>query len=174
MTLWTVIETFQNLIVGIIGFGGVIFTLWFNSKEAREQRRDERQHDRETLRVALTEELKINRHSLKENMDSLKEQPPEKAGGAFVPTDPMDDAYRAFIDRIGLLSKAEVSKVMDAYLMLQTYNAKLFLVGVPVHTSPRHVQVPAKNFPLLAGMQENLIGPLDEAIEVMERARDAG
>ncbi len=171
MTLWT---EYQNLIVGSIGFAGVIFTLWFNSKEAREQRRDERQHEREALRVSLTEELKINRHSLKENIDSLKQQPPEEAGGAFVPTDPMDDAYRSFLPKIGLLSQVEVSKVMCAYLTLRTYDAKLFLIGNPVHTSPRHVEVPAKNIPLLAGMQEGLIGPLDEAILVMERARDAG
>ncbi len=51
---------------------------------------------------------------------------------------------------------------------------KLFLVGVPPHTGDRHVQVPAKNGPLLSGMLESLIGPIDEAIEVMERSRDAG
>ena len=168
----TLLTEYQNLIVGSIGFAGVIFTLWFNSKEAREQRRDERQHEREALRAALTEELRINRHSLKENMDSLKQ--PKKVGGAFVPTDPMDDAYRSFVPKIGLLSQAEVSKVMGAYLSLRTYNAKLFLVGVPVDTSPRHVEVPAKNFPLLAAMQQGLLGPIDQAIEVLSHACDTG
>ena len=80
----------------------------------------------------------------------------------------MDDAYRSFVPKIGLLSQAEVSKVMCAYLTLQTYNAKLFLVGNPVRTSPRHVDVPAENLPLLVGMQESLIGPIDQAIEVLE------
>jgi len=173
MTLWAEIAKFQTLIVGFIGFAGVIFTLWYNGNVAREQRRDERHHEREALRAALVEELKINRRSLKENADSLKQQPPKEEGGAFVPTDPMDDAYRSFVPRIGLLSQAEVTKVMGAHLSLRTYNAKLFLVGVPVHTSPRHVQVPAKNFPLLAKMQESFIGPIEEAIEVLERARDA-
>ncbi len=171
-TFWACVHEFQNLIVGSFGFAGVIFTLGFNSKQAREQRRDERQYVREALRVALTEELKINRHSLKENMNSLKE--PKKVGGAFVPTDPMDDAYRSFVPKIGLLSQAEVSKVMGAYLSLRTYNAKLFLVGVPVPTSPRHVQVPAENLPLLAAMQEGLIDPIDQAIEVLKRACGTG
>ncbi len=165
---------YQNLIIGSIGFAGVIFTLWFNSNEARKQRREERQHERETLRVALTEELKINRDSLKKNLDSLKQQPPKKEGGAYVPTDLMDDAYRSFVPKIGLLSQAEVSKVMGAYLSLRTYNAKLFLVGVPVPTSPRHVQVPAENLPLLAAMQEGLIDPIDQAIEVLKRACGTG
>ncbi len=35
MTLWTEIQRHQYLIVGIIGFVGVIFTLWFNAWEAR-------------------------------------------------------------------------------------------------------------------------------------------
>lgn len=168
MTLLTDVERFQTVIVGVIGFAGVIFTLWYNGRLAHDQRRDERRKEREALRAALAEELKINRDSLKENVRSIRE-PPEP-GGAFVPTDPMDDAYRSFVPRIGLLSQAEVSKVMNAYLTLRTYNAKLYLLGVPVKTSDRHVQVPAENLEAVAGMQENLIGPLDEAIEVMERA----
>ena len=170
MTLWTEIEKFQNVIVGIIGFAGVSFTLWFNSKEARKQRREERQHERKALRTALIEELKINRNALV----TLEQKPTKNVGGAYVPTDPMDDAYRSFVPRIGLLSQAEVSKVMGAYLSLRTYNAKLFLVGAPVETSPRHVEVPAENIPLLTGMQEGLIGPIDQAIEALKRASDAG
>ena len=171
MTLWTWIQEHPNLTVGIIGFVGVIFTLWFNAWQAREQRRDERRLDRETLRAALIEELKINRAAMVSNLESVDET--LESQRYFVPTDLMDDAYRVFTDRIGLLSQAEVSKVMYAYLSLRSYNAKLFLVGVPTHTSPRHVEVPAKNAPLLRAMQESRVGPLDEAIDVMERARDA-
>ena len=47
---WACVHEFQNLIVGSIGFAGVIFTLWFNSNEARKQRREERQHEREAVR----------------------------------------------------------------------------------------------------------------------------
>lgn len=169
MALWTWVQEHETLTVGVLGFVGVISTLWINAWQAREQRREERRHERQTLRAALIEELKINREALvgnTENIDNISE-----TGGYFVPTDLMDDGYRAFTDRIGLLSQAEVRKVMYAYLSLRTYNAKLFLVGVPPHTGDRHVQVPAENGPLLSGMQESLIGPINEAIEVMERAR---
>jgi hypothetical protein len=80
----------------------------------------------------------------------------------------MDGTYQSFLPRIGLLSEGEVSKVMSAYLSLETYNAKLFLVGVPVHTSPRHVEVPAKNLQLLARMQEGMLEPIDQAIKALE------
>ncbi len=171
---WAVLERFQTLAAGFVVFAGVILTLWYNARALRRQRRDERHHEREALRLALLEELQINRRSLKENAELLRKDPPGEQGGALVPTDRMDDAYRSFLPRIGLLSQDEVGKVMGAYLSLRTYNAKLFLVGEPVHTSPRHVNVPAMNVEMLAQMQETFIGPIDEAIEVMERARDAG
>ena len=172
MTLWTEIREHQYLIVAIIGLGGVIFTLWFNARQARHQRRDELRHELETLRPALIVELKINLESLKHNADMTNER--SDTAGCFVPTDLMDDTYRAFTHRLGLLSQAEVHKVMRTYLMLRTYNAKLFLIGVPVHTSDRHVDVPPKNVPILSGMLKELVGAIDEAIQVMERASDVG
>jgi hypothetical protein len=105
MALWSEIQHFQTLIVGIIGFAGVIATLWFNARQARNQRIDERHHESEALRTALIEELKIIRESVTENAAGS-----DKSQDAFVPTDPMDDAYRAFTHRIGLLSEGEVRK----------------------------------------------------------------
>jgi hypothetical protein len=172
MTFWTWIQEHQTLTAGITGFAGVIFTLWFNAWQARKQHREEQDHERQTLRVALREELAIHLFSINENLKSLKEG--KEKGGCFIPTDPMDDGYQAFTDRIGQLSQEEVRKVMYAYLSLRTHYAKLFLIGVPPHTGDRHVKIPAENFPMLSGMLENIIGPIEEAIEVMDIARDAG
>jgi hypothetical protein len=36
------------------------------------------------------------------------------------------------------------------------------------------VQVPAKNAQLLSDMQKSLIGPIEEALRVLERSRDRG
>jgi hypothetical protein len=166
MASWTSIQPFQTLIVGIIGFAGVITTLWFNASQARQQRTLERLHEAETLRVALIEELKISRTAVVENSSNM-----DMAQDAFVPTAPMDDVYRTFTGRIGLLSELEVGKVMIAYLTLRTFHAKLFLIGVPVHTGDHHVRVPIKNAPLLAGMFKNLLDPINDAIQAMESAR---
>jgi hypothetical protein len=177
MALATWLEEFQTLTVGVVGFAGVILTLWFNARQAREQRREERRHECQTLRTALIEELRINREWLVRNTekvikDTINDLTEER--GYFAPTDPMDDAYRAFRHRIGFLSQPEVGKVMYAYLSLRTYNAQLFLIGVPPHTGDRHVQVPAKNAQLLSEMQKSLIGPIEEALTVLEHARDRG
>lgn len=171
MDVWAEIKNHQYLIVGIIGLGGVIFTLWFNAREARKQRQEERSHDCNALRTALVEELQINREAFERN--SRRSEPQEESGGCFVPTDAMDDTYRAFVDRIGLLTQEEVRKVMYAYLSIRTYHSKLFLIGIPPHTGDRHVCVPADNLPHLYGLQKVLLGPVDEAITALKSARDA-
>lgn len=174
MTIWGWIQEHETLSAGITGFSGVIAAMVFNGWQARQQRRNEQRHERQTLRVALIEELKINRESLSGNVDTSKQSQEDSSGtiGAFVPTDPMDDGYKAFTSRIGLLSQSEVGKVMNAYLSLRTYYAKLFLIGEPPHTGDRNVQIPPENIPLLTGIQEGLIEPIDEAIKIMEHARD--
>ena len=58
-------------------------------------------------------------------------------------------------------------------LSLRTYNANLFLIGKRPNISDLHIEVMAEDGPKLIVMQEKLISPIDEAIEVMERARDA-
>lgn len=172
VTLWAWIQEQQTLTAGILGFVGVILTLLFNAWQERKQRREERRHECQTLRTALIEELSINRAGLDSFKDAVKEITERQ--GLEVPTDLMDDVYKVLTDRIGLLSQAEVRKVMYAYLSMRTYNVRLFLVGNQSHTSSRHVQVPPHKFPELFGMQETLIGRIDEAVEVMERACASG
>ena len=166
MAFW--LETYQTIAVGFVG---VIVTISLNAKIARDERRAERDHERDTLRVALRAELKINRFSLTENMKTLREHSSDTEGGAFIPTDLMNHAYQAIVPRIGLLSGDEVSKAMEAYLTLETVNAKLFLLGVPVPTSPRHVEVPSNYLKAIAQMQESVVPLVEAAIEALEKAR---
>jgi hypothetical protein len=173
MTLWEYVREFQTPIAGTIGFAGVIITLLLNARYTRRQRREERRHECRTLRAALTEELKINRRSLLHNIELARNHGHlSEEGGFDVPSDPMDDAYRAFTHRIGLLPRDEVSKVMFAYLSLRAGAANLVLVGGPHPTSNRHVRVPVQRGPVLVGLLEHGLGPIDEAIGAMERARD--
>jgi len=87
MTLGTWVQDSQTLIAGAIGFAGVIGTLLLNARYAREQRREQRRHECQTLRVALIEELKINRGTLVSNKNQIKDggnDLPDEAG-YFVP-----------------------------------------------------------------------------------------
>ena len=175
--VWTWIDEHQPLMAGIIGvlgsLIGVTFSLWWNARQAGIRRRKERFHERQTLRVALVEELKINRESFIKSIESLSTQGPTTSK-YFVPTDEMEDVYRSFIDRIGLLSQDEVRKVMNAYLTLRSYTAAVLLhfYSKPLEKDVRHVTVPVRDSPKLVEMQKSLIGPLDEAINALNRARD--
>ena len=169
MAFW--LETYQTIVVGVVGFAGVICTIRFNAKNARNERRAERDHERDTLRVALIAELKINRRTLTENTSTLRECSSDPESKAFIPTDPMNHAYLTLVPRIGLLSEDEVSKVMEAYLTLETLDAKLFLLGVPVPTSPRHVDVPGTNLRAVAQMQESVVPLVEAAIDALKMAR---
>ena len=165
-------QTHPLVLVAIIGFVGIISAQLVNGWLMRRRDDRERRHETETLRAALIVELKINRDSLEKNVATSKKA--SETTGGLAPTDPMDDAYRAFTGRLGLLSPAEVHKVMFAYLSLRQYYANLFLIGVPPDTGDRHVNVPPEKFSSLIKMQENLIGPIDEAIQAMESPRHAG
>jgi hypothetical protein len=140
MTLCTWVREFQTLIVGFLGFAGVIFTLWFNAWQTRRQRREERHHESETLRVALVEELGINRDWVVRETEK-DERPLGNSTlgcahgryGRCLPQVHGSD-WPAII--------GEVRKVMCAYLSLQTFRASLLLIGVPPHTGARYVKVP--------------------------------
>ena len=168
-TFFTWLKGYQILIGGIIGFCGVIVALWSNAKQLRRQRLKERFYERQALRVALIEELKINRSSLTSSIDQLKEDFPE----FWMPTYDMDDVFKAFVGRIGVLTQREVSKVLRVYLSLRTYTASLFLhsrLSTRVQIDARYVPIPGKMRQRLAAMQQSLIGPLDQAIEALEIA----
>jgi hypothetical protein len=165
----------QTIAVGVLGFAGVIITLLVNARLARRGREEKRRHERQALRAALVEELKINRESLTNNVSNIRRKIDEGSGkeSYFVPADPMNDAYRAFTNRIGLLSQTEVRHAMFAYLSLQTSRSKLFLIGVPIETDSGHVKVPPENGTMLLRLLESTIEPIDVAIEALENVHDA-
>ena len=66
------IETYQTLIVGILGFLGVIATLIFNSKLSRDLRKDELKHERNSIRQALITELESLKGSFKDKSESVE------------------------------------------------------------------------------------------------------
>ena len=170
------VKDFQILIAGILGFCGVIVALLHNGKQMRTQRRKERFYERQMLRVALIEELNINRSSLVSNINDLKDNFPSTIE-FWVATYEMNDVFKSFVGRIGVLTKCEVSKVLSVYLLLRTYRASLFLhsrLSERVKIDNQHVPVPGNRRRELIKMQQSLVRPLAQAIEALEMAHKAG
>ncbi len=169
--MYDLIKDFQTLIAGILVLIGVVVTLWQNASVARKQRENQRDHERENLRVALLAELQINRFVLIEKWNQLKpnfETNPTMT--ALVQTDVMDDNYLALLNHIGLLTQIEVNKVMTAYLALRGSRTKLSLIGKPVDGSRQYVNVKSA---FVTKVLENLTEPLDQAIESLEEHLEA-
>ncbi|WP_070987943.1 hypothetical protein [Halofilum ochraceum] len=162
------LKEFQTLVAGAVGFAGVIATLAHNASVSRNQRAEERAHERNTLRAALLAELKINRDAIRENLDRVKEGAYDKAAGVLVPTDSIDDVYRAFLPQIGLLPEDDASKVMTAYLSMEAHIARLYLIGSVSGEVSQYVKLTGESISMARDMQERLLEPLGLAIDALQ------
>jgi hypothetical protein len=159
-------QQFQGTIVGGVGFAGVIATLIANAQLARRERDSTARHERQTLRIALIEELKVLRLMYVGNAKACIDNS-ITAQLIDVPIFGMTDIYDASVARIGTLSDEEVAKVLHAYLLhRQTRHKITTLLGrlTPTGTS---VQVPAANAPILCTLWESVIPIIDAAIDVL-------
>ena len=162
------LERYQTLVVGGFGFLGVIITLFVNAWLARRERRHDLAKERRTLRVALREELKINKQSFETNTKRLEEKDQEGAGDLVIPRGTMDDVYTAFVPKIGLLSSRETEKVMLAYLTLREFHRSVRLLSGDEVTED-HVIVPEAMRPSITKMMRSIIPKIDDAITSLSK-----
>ena len=107
------VKDFQELIVGALGFSGVIWTLWHTARLTREQHAAEIAHQAATVKVALLAELRRNAESFRKNLEMIDQLSGDD--GVIVPRSPITQIYDSLLDRIGLLDRSEAQKVFEAY-----------------------------------------------------------
>ena len=167
------IEKFQVLIVGFFGFLGVCITLAYNAHLARTMQRNELDHERQTLRGALLEELKIIQKALLDEANSIDtnrawDMDQGKSKSYCVPIAPMDDVYRSSINRIGLLPQSETRQVIRAYLTLRAMPSALLLLFGPQKKIDSYASIPVSEGPRLSELLRSVIDILDDAITVLK------
>ena len=111
------LQTYQTLIVGTLGFLGVIITMLANAYLQRKQYERKIQHETNSLRVALKTELKANRQSFEGRIEQFQESD-EYYTDALVQNRSDDKIYNRLLDNIGLLTEKEIEKVSEAYAFL--------------------------------------------------------
>ena len=101
--------------VGLLGFFGVIYTIRMNARLARDKSEHQLNHERAALRTALCAELTSIRTTY-EN----RSQDCEDANGTsvYIPEYVPNQIYQKLLDRIGLLTLAEIESVIQAYLLV--------------------------------------------------------
>ena len=128
--VYDVLKDFQGGLVGILGFGGVMITLLYNARTARAVRQQVIVHERTTLRVALSVELKMIANSLKGIQESLVGPAPDPEPGTpagareTAPLLPFE-IYSANLGKLGLLDPYQVDAVILAYSTLKSLQAGL-------------------------------------------------
>jgi|GEM_PF-3518150 len=160
---------FQTLIVGVVGFTGVIITLAVNARLARKQHERQIQHDSRVLRIALRAELSAIAETYRDRIKSLS-GPPGEWEGASLTLDPMTDFYKRMIDRVGLLSSTEIRLVRQAYALAQQLPEHLTMFpGAKRDALPGTVWLPARHYVVLKTLHQNYLHDVDAAVGELTR-----
>ncbi len=171
--MWCFVRQFQTLIVGGLGFLGVMATLAFNAWLARRQHARTVSHEQTVVRVALRAELEAIAESYRDRIKSLDE-PEQKHGGAHLAYETMTSVYRSMVPRVGLLTAVQVRAVLRAYLLAEQLPERLkFLADDSSKPEPGYVYVPARNFVYAAQMHRNYLQDIDAAITALSEGGKA-
>ena len=164
--LYKLIKDFQTLLVGVIGFSGVIITLLMNSRLSRKQHERIIKHDREVLKTALCAELELNRKSFSHKGSTLEDD--QKESDSFHPIGMITNVYQAFIEKLGLLSTAEVSAVINAYTLIDEAPVRLGLLSSghdPSYDKPGYIFIKASHSKTAAGIYNSALPSIQIALE---------
>lgn len=160
----TFVKTYQTLIVGVLGFLGVMATLAFNAWLARNAEKRKIAHEARVLRTALVEEMKVQRDALMHAAETSEraEQPTDTGRyDALTPLRRWSDIFDKSIDKLGLLQPDEVAAVLDAYLPLRELTPKIRLLESRIPLDRRRVEyseAPPPDYALVAHNDVKVLG----------------
>ena len=127
---------YQTLLVGVLGFAGVIATLLINAwlqreqhkrdlQKARQERTEARAEAASALRSALYQELKILSATMKNSILSTDKVEREGFKDQVFTVVPGNEVYKTNIGKIDLLTSYEIQRIVVAYLSRETYIERL-------------------------------------------------
>ena len=159
---------FQTLIVGVLGFSGVIITLFTNAWLNRKQHTRQIEHERTALKAALSTELSIIRDAFRDRIEMIRDA--TRTQGIWVPLDTMTDVYTRLIEKIGLLSREQVDLVMRAYLLIRQMPERLRLIeGMrKIQPGDGYLWVSSEHAGGARKMHENFLGDIERAIAALK------
>ena len=120
-----IIERFQTLIVGLIGFIGVIITISKNAKQSRDQEVQRNTHERESIRGALYSELEFIQKMLSDRENDFKPD----GSDILIPEKISTKVYDQNLNRIGLLDTSEIKPIIGAYTLIDELSIRLKLLS---------------------------------------------
>jgi hypothetical protein len=169
MEIACLLEKYQTIVVGLVGFTGVIVTLYANSRLDRKQHEREILHEERALRQALISELRILRGILEDRSQAKLEGPySDCMFPALIP----DTVYQTFLPRIGILSKEEVSAVMGAYVLVAELPQRLWLLCPAANVergTQEYIFIDKRHLATAVGIHKVLLREVSKALNVLEQ-----
>lgn len=164
--LWLV-EEFQTLIVGVVGFVGVICTLLVNARLARKQHERQVSHQRATLRTALCAELEQIKGLFVDACGTAKSAG-EENNSAYIPDQIRVQVFKDLGHQVGLLTTREVAAVIKAYALIEELPQRIRILATQHYDSsarvvPGYVCVSSAGMDTVAKMYESFLQPIEEA-----------
>lgn len=155
------VDQFQTLLVGLVGFLGVIWTLRANSRMALEERREQTEAKRAVLRRILAAELRNYSRAMKKNLAA--DQPID--GSISV-----GRVRRLFSEQLaadlGLLDPDEIDIVVNALISLD--GMEHFMENISAQSSnTRHI-LPAEAWDEFQMVNSTTAEALDFAVQALE------
>lgn len=179
-TAW--LATYQTAIVGMIGFVGVVLTLFANARSARQQelaskREDwarileDREHRRRGMERALLIELRVHRRVVVEAMDDLRRRPHGDTDPVIVPNR-RTQIFDSHVEHIGLLPPEVLDKIVTAFLALHECGRRLSALS-PSSGAGEVFAVPPEHIVELVLIWKGVLDHVDPAIASLEAASAA-
>ena len=158
--LYNVIKDFQSGRVGILGFIGVIVTLWWNAHSAERARAQELNQARE--QSALHQELQ----SIRDELTNIRQNANDRSLQSFQFTLEQPYVYRTLVKDIGILQPETARTVIrvyrDLYLTVNTIR------GMAANQDKAVATMEAKQFQNTASAVSDVQDEMDEAIKALE------
>jgi hypothetical protein len=119
---------YQALVVGGLGFAGVIYTIYYNAKNQLELQNEKIKHDVRTLRVAFKTELLANKDAYETRIEQFS-KPKDNYKDALIKNKSINDIYKTLLSNIGQLSEKEVENIYDAYQVIGELQYRLRILA---------------------------------------------
>ena len=159
-------ERFQTLLVGIVGFVGVIWTLRANARHSNEEYRRQTNTRRTILRRILAAEFRNYAHALKTNLEANAPEGDHLSVGKI---------HRLFSEdlaaELGLLELGEVEVVVNALISLEGMDQ--YLGHISAGQTDKRYLVPASAIDDYYMITSTTADALNSAIEVLELSGEA-
>ena len=162
-------QKYQTFVVGILGFGGVMLTIFMNARLSRQQYDRQINHEREALRTALHSELEFIR-KIFEGRCKVNQEKEGLQSAFFLPENISTQVYSQLINKIGLLSPREIEAVMEAYALVSDLPVRLKLLSTSHDSSfdkPGYIFVASEHAKTAIEMHKSFLPKIELAIKAL-------